>query len=163
MKKLLTILLVLCLSLTAVSAFAQMNEVELVDPLGGQDIWGIINRAINFLFMMCLYGGLIMIIWAGWTYITSQGDTKKTGVAVKMIQSVLIGLVIVLLAKAIIGFTYYIVTGKKGGVPNLNGGSKTTQEENTPYTGSDTPAVDTQYYNPDGSNAPVLNNLNFGQ
>ncbi len=163
MKKLLIILLVFCLGLTAVSAFAQMNEVELVDPLGGQDIWGIINRAINFLFMLCLYGGLIMIIWAGWTYITSQGDPKKTGNAVKMIQSVLIGLVIVLLAKALIGFTYYIVTGKSGGLPNLNNSSSQSQKENAPYDGLNAPVMETESYNQSNPNAPVLNDINFRQ
>jgi hypothetical protein len=42
--------------------------------------------------------------------------------------------VVVLLAKAIIGFTYYIVTGKKGGIPNLNNNSTNTSD-NEVYTG----------------------------
>jgi len=37
------------------------------------------------------------------------------------------------LARAIIGFTYYIVTGNKGGVPNLNSSSNNATDENKPY------------------------------
>lgn len=122
MKKFLTILLIFCLGLSATMALAEegFDGVPIPNPLGEQDIWGVINRALNFLFIMCMYGGLIFIIWAGWTYITSQGDTGKTKKAMQMIQSVLIGITIVLLARAIIGFTYYIVTGNRGGLPNLN-------------------------------------------
>lgn len=136
-KKILLIILVLSLGFATSFAYAQTTDdtkfTELVNPMGEQDIWGVVSRAINILFMVCIYGGLILIIWAGWTMITAQGDAGKTKKAWQMIQSVLIGLVIVLLAKAIIGFTYYIVTGKKGGIPNLN--NTKTQEENVPYTG----------------------------
>jgi heme/copper-type cytochrome/quinol oxidase subunit 2 len=150
MKKFLILLLIFCVGLGASVALAQTgNEVEIVNPLGEQSIWGVINRAINFLFMACLYGGMVMIIWAGWTYITSQGDAGKNKKAMQMISSVIIGIVIVLLARAIIGFTYYIVTGNKGGLPNL-GGSKTEvqNESNTPYVpeSSDAPALNAELY-----------------
>ena len=149
-KKILLILLVICFGFTASLVYAQTDDTkitELVNPMGEQDIWGVVNRIINVLFLACIYGGLILIIWAGWTMITSQGNPEKNKKAVQMITSVLIGLVIVLLAKAIIGFTYYIVTGKKGGVPNLN--SSTTNEQNTPYVGeiNTIPELNTNFFN----------------
>jgi flagellar basal body-associated protein FliL len=83
--------------------------------------------------LACIYGGLIVIIWAGWSMITSQGDSGKVKKATQMITWVIVGIVVVLLARAIIGFTYYIVTGKRGGVPNLNGTSNNTPSNNQPY------------------------------
>jgi flagellar basal body-associated protein FliL len=65
----------------------------------------------------------------------------------QIITSVIIGIVIVLLAKAIISFTYYIVTGKKGGLPNLNGNTPTS-EENKAYTpeATQTPNLDPTFF-----------------
>jgi len=65
-----------------------------------------------------------------------------------MITSVLIGLAIVLLAKGIISFTYYIVTGNKGGVPGLNNGGSTNTNGNTD---ANTPYV------PESTETPNLN------
>ena len=141
-------MLIFCLGLTATVALAQTNTVEIPNPLGEQDIWGVVTRAINFLFLVCMYGGLVMIIWAGWSYITSQGDPGKAKKAMGMITSVLIGLAIVLLAKGIISFTYYIVTGNKGGVPGLNNGGSTNTNGNTD---ANTPYV------PESTETPNLN------
>ena len=135
-KKILLILLVFCIGFSGSLAYAQQdnsNFVELTNPVGENDIWGIINRIINVLFLACIYGGLIFIIWAGWSMITSQGDPGKVKKATQMITWVIVGIVVVLLARAIIGFTYYIVTGNKGGVPNLNSSSNNATDENKPY------------------------------
>jgi len=132
-KKILLIVLVLCVGFVSiVHAVGETEFVELENPVG-TDLWGVINRAINILFLICMYGGLILIIWAGFTMITAQGDAGKTKKAWQMIQSVIIGIVIVLLARALIGFTYYIVTGKSGGLPGLNKNTNVEKEENEPY------------------------------
>ncbi len=103
------------------------NYVEIDNPVGENNIWGIVNRLINILFMACIYGGIIMIIWAGWTMVTSQGKPDKTKMATQMIIWVLVGIVVVGLAKAMISFTYYIVTGNKTGI---NWGQQTTEIKN---------------------------------
>lgn len=127
MKKILlpiALLLLLFMSLNVVMADTATTTsnsiVVLENPVGASDIWAIVNRIINLLFTVSLYAGLVLIIWAGWVMITSQGDTKKTAQAVKIITSVLIGIVIILLARFIISAVYYVVTGKPGGVPDLN-------------------------------------------
>lgn len=104
---------------------ANNNMVVLENPVGANNIWEIINRIINLMFTISLYAGLILIIWAGWTIITSQGDSKKVSGGTKIITSVLIGIVIILLARFIIGTIYYVVTGKSGGVPGLESNSNT--------------------------------------
>jgi len=66
--------------------------------------------------------------------ITSQGDPKKMSNGVKIITSVLIGIVVVLLARSIISLTYYIVTGKKWGGTSSNNISTTIDPTtNLPY------------------------------
>ncbi|MFA5230219.1 MAG: hypothetical protein WC422_02150 [Candidatus Paceibacterota bacterium] len=51
----------------------------------------------------------------------------------KIITSVLIGIVVILLARFIIGTVYYVVTGKSGGVPGLEGNSNTNSaKQNNP-------------------------------
>lgn len=134
-KKILLLILILGIGFAGSIVYAEPSPTEVVElenPVG-DDLWGIVNRAINVLFLICMYGGLILIIWAGWTMITAQGDANKTKKAWQMIQSVIIGIVIVLLARALIGFTYYIVTGKKGGLPGLGGSAETQEEINEPY------------------------------
>lgn len=142
-KKVLLLICILIFGLVYVNAYAQTSTtiIELVNPTGEQDIWGIVNRIINVLFMICIYGGLILIIWAGWTMITSQGDPKKMSNGTKMITSVLIGIVVVLLARSIISLTYYIVTGKKGGLPNLNTNSTNTVADPNTFYDPSSPAV----------------------
>lgn len=135
-KKIILLLIVICVGFSASLVYAQEGGtefVELVNPVGENDIWGIIGRIINVLFLACIYGGLIVIIWAGWSMITSQGDSGKVKKATQMITWVIVGIVVVLLARAIIGFTYYIVTGKRGGVPNLNGTTNNAPNNNQPY------------------------------
>ena len=94
--------------------------VVLENPVGANNVWEIINRIINLMFTISLYAGLALIIWAGWTIITSQGNSEKVAGGTKIITSVLIGIVVILLARFIISVVYYVVTGKPGGVPNLN-------------------------------------------
>jgi len=120
LKKILLLILVVSIGFgfgfSFVNAEGTNDFVEIQNPVGESNIWGIVNRLINILFMACIYGGIIMIIWAGWTMVTSQGKPDKTKAATQIIVWVLIGIVVVGLAKAMISFTYYIVTGNKGGI-----------------------------------------------
>lgn len=140
MKKILLAIILMALLLTnfnivnADTANTTNNKMVILEnPVGANNIWEIINRIINLMFTISLYAGLVLIIWAGWTIITSQGEPKKVSAGTKIITSVLIGIVVILLARFIIGTVYYVVTGKSGGVPGLEGNSNTNSaKQNNP-------------------------------
>lgn len=110
------------------------NTYEIPNPLGEQSIIGIINRAINIMLFFAIAVGIIIIIWAGFLFITSQGDSKKAANASKVVINVLIGLAVVLLARGIIGLTYYILTGSSSS--KINSPDNTINTNNPVNTSS---------------------------
>jgi heme/copper-type cytochrome/quinol oxidase subunit 2 len=156
LKKILLLILVVSIGFGFAFANAENNTkefVEIQNPVGENNIWGIINRLINILFIACIYGGIIMIIWAGWTMVTSQGKPEKTKAATQIIVWVLIGIVVVGLAKAMISFTYYIVTGNKSGI---NWGEQQSIENNN----KDVNEIYTPEINQENGNVNTIPNLN---
>ena len=77
----------------------QCNIVKSKTPLANQ-IWDIVG------FALMILGGLavIVIIIAGFFYVTSNGDSSKLAAAKNTILYAVIGLVVALLASAIISF-----------------------------------------------------------
>jgi len=100
-------------------------EISL-DPF--QILWNAVNWFFNFVIIF----GIIFIIYAGYTYVTSGGDTGKTKKAMQILMYALIGIAIALLAKALINFvSEWIGAGKI-----LEGG--TTQQQQTKQQGGST-------------------------
>ena len=71
---------------------------------------GIFVRVLNWFFNIVIILGVIFVIYAGFTYITSGGDPTKTKKALQILMYALIGIAIAVLAKALINF----VTGWVG-------------------------------------------------
>ncbi len=63
---------------------------------------GIFVRVLNWFFNIVIILGIIFIIYAGFTYITSSGDPSKTKRALQILMYALIGIAIAILAKALI-------------------------------------------------------------
>ena len=100
-------------------------EISL-DPF--QILWNAVNWFFNFVIIF----GIIFIIYAGYTYVTSGGDTGKTKKAMQILMYALIGIAIALLAKALINFvSEWIGAGKI-----LEEG--TTQQQQTTQQGGST-------------------------
>jgi len=71
-------------------------------------LWGeksILTKAINWLFGLVIFVAAIMLIWAGFTYVTSAGNAEKMKTALNSVIYALIGIAIAILAK---GFVYMI-------------------------------------------------------
>jgi len=72
------------------------------NPLGEtSDIYTLVDNIINFLFGIAILLTPIIIIYAGFVYITSAGNEEKIKTAQKIIIWALIGFAVVLLAKGI--------------------------------------------------------------
>lgn len=63
----------------------------------------IIAVALEFVGIIAL----AMLLWAGFQYMTSQGNPDKVGQAVKTIRNVVIGIVIIMSAYSIAAWTIY--------------------------------------------------------
>jgi len=81
-----------------------VQGVTIENPLRAQSFWDLIDKLIDFIFYLAIAVAPIMFIVAGFYFITAAGDPEKVNTAKKMILWVLIGLLIVFLAKALIVF-----------------------------------------------------------
>lgn len=96
-KKILSIfLLLLCL----VPAITEA-QVEIQNPLEAGSISELIKRIIDFIFYIGVAITPIMIVVAAFHFLTAAGDPKKVSQAKKILLYTLIGLAILLVAKAI--------------------------------------------------------------
>lgn len=80
----------------------QMKEIEILPLIG---------TLLNWFFFALLVVALFLLIYVGYQYVTSSGDTKKTGIASKSLGFILVGIVIALLAKGLLYLTCHIITG----------------------------------------------------
>ncbi len=71
---------------------------------GFTDIWAIVLAVIDILLRLAGIAAVILIIYAGVSYIVSQGNSEKTTAARKRITNSLIGLGIVLISAAVVSF-----------------------------------------------------------
>ncbi|MDD3491612.1 MAG: hypothetical protein PHG13_01415 [Candidatus Pacebacteria bacterium] len=89
----------------ALPCFGQPTVTVTVPPgtAGGlTDIWAILTKVLNTFFNVVLFLAAIMIIFAGWQYITAAGDPEKAKKALNSLVYALIGVGIALLAKVLI-------------------------------------------------------------
>ncbi|HSW66014.1 MAG TPA: hypothetical protein VLI54_02665 [Bacillota bacterium] len=77
------------------------------DPIGGRN--GILYKVAAILSIIAAIGAVIVIIIAGFMYVTSGGDANKAGSARKAIIGAVVGLVVIALANAFIAFVINIV------------------------------------------------------
>lgn len=68
------------------------------------DIWLIVAAIIEILLRVAGIAAIILVIWGGAQYMTSQGEPDKTNKAKTTIMNALIGLLIAILAAAIVDF-----------------------------------------------------------
>jgi|GEM_PF-1063555 len=98
------------------------------------DPFQILWKAVNWFFNFVIIFGIIFIIYAGYTYVTSGGDSGKTKKAMQILMFALIGIAIALLAKALINFvSEWIGAGKilEGGTTQQGGSTRTSRPAET--------------------------------
>lgn len=62
------------------------------------NIWEMLKKAAKWLLNIVVLVGVIIIVWAGFTYVTAAGDSDKTKKALNAIIYALLGIAIALLA-----------------------------------------------------------------
>ena len=105
--------------LTPAIAFAELSGDLVPSTLSKNDnIISIIRAIIQFILVVAFVLAFIMLLIGGIRWITAGGDEKAVGSARNMITAALIGLVIVLVAFALIRLveTFFNVSIISGGV-----------------------------------------------
>ncbi len=86
--------------------------------LGTNDVVGIVNNLINIFLGFLTIIAVIVIIYAGWLWMTSQGDADKIQRAKLMIVSAVIGLVVILSSYLIARYVIRTLSDATGGGNN---------------------------------------------
>ncbi len=116
MKK--AILPILAISmLIAIPVFGATTE-GLKPPDIKLELWGdngILQKAFNWVFGIVVFVAGIMLVWAGFTYITAAGDATKMKKALDSLTYALIGIGVAVLAKGLIYMICVFVGGSTTG------------------------------------------------
>ena len=81
-----------------------VGAVTIDNPLAADSFADLIDAIIDIIFYLAIFVAPIMIIVAGFYFITAAGEPEKINIAKKMILWTFIGLLIVFLAKGLIVF-----------------------------------------------------------
>ena len=93
--------------------------LNILNPLGGtSDITSLVKNILNFLWKLAFAIAPILIVYAGFLYITSAGNEEKVKIAQKALTWAIIGFAVILIASSIPA----IIQGF------LSGESNTTEE-----------------------------------
>lgn len=101
----LTLCLLLAFLLIPVLANAQgcpPGKICLENPLNVSSFWDFIYKIVDFVYTLSLWVVPIIIIVAGYYFITAMGQPEKINTAKKIILWALIGLVVIMSAKGLI-------------------------------------------------------------
>lgn len=100
------------LSLKGSTAFADPPEpgpitgvgegsLKLENPLGTQNIIGVINSILNYLIYISVPILAFMILWGGFQILTARDDPEKVKNGKKTIQWAVLGFAIILISKGV--------------------------------------------------------------
>jgi hypothetical protein len=98
MKKILIGLLAVCL----ITPLMIQAAVTIPNPLKAANFEQLLNSIIDFLFYLSLGVVPLVIVIAGFYFITAEGDPQKVDTGKKLLKWAIIGFMIVLAAKGII-------------------------------------------------------------
>lgn len=85
--------------------FVSAQSVTINNPLTSNTFTELLNKIIDFIFYVCVYGvAPLMIVIAGFMFIMAQGDPAKVQKARDMVLWTLIGVLVIFLSKALIKF-----------------------------------------------------------
>lgn len=80
---------------------ANTQVISIENPLTATSVEALVGSIINFLVIVALALSSLMIVIAGYHFVTAGGDPKKIDTAKKIILYTLIGLGIIMFAKAV--------------------------------------------------------------
>ena len=91
------------------------------DPTGSNSLGGIVATAVKAFLGLLGIIFLVLIIYAGFNWMTAQGEEEKVTKAKETLQSAVIGLIIIIAAYSI---TYFVFNNLPGG--SSGGGADVT-------------------------------------
>ncbi len=94
------LIILLCSGFTAQTRAQQ--EIELPNPLNAESLEEIVSNIVDFLFYLSIILAPLMIIIAGFLFVTAGGNADQIGKAKKIILWACVGFLIILLSKGII-------------------------------------------------------------
>ena len=102
-------------SIALLAIFSFINfanaQITITNPLKYDTIAQLINAIINFLFTLALVVVPLVIVVAGYFFVTSAGDPVKVTQARNMIIYALVGLLIIAASKGIIAVIEKVIKG----------------------------------------------------
>lgn len=90
------------LPLLLISCGQASAQIDIPNPLQASNFTELIDGIISFIFMVGIALAPVMFIVAGFYFITAGGDPKRVQTAKQIMLYTSIGLVIILLAKALV-------------------------------------------------------------
>lgn len=113
MKKYILPFLAIAFLMIAPIAFGQepfpIGEIPAATEVGS--IWDILINALNWFFNIVIILAAIMIVYAGFRYVTAAGNPDATKAAMNTLVYALIGVAIALLAKGLIYIVSQFIIG----------------------------------------------------
>ncbi len=94
------------------------GPITIPNPLAAQSISDLLNKIIDFLIIIASPILVIMVLWAGFLYLTSGGDPTKVQTANRTLLWAAVGFAIILISK---GFTLLIANILGGGSSGIQG------------------------------------------
>ena len=102
-KNKLFIILAVLFALSSAAPYVSA-QASLDSPPTNIDVVGVLNKVAQLLINIAAPIAIIMVIVAGFYFMTAQGEPGKIEIAKKMILWTLIGMAVVLLAEAMVSF-----------------------------------------------------------
>ena len=88
-------------------------DLNIPNPLGGtSDITTLVENILNFLWKLAFVIAPILIVYAGYLYITSAGNEEKVKIAQKTLIWTLIGFAVVLIASSVPAIIQEFLSGE---------------------------------------------------
>lgn len=126
--KFLILILVGFLSLGALGE-VEAQVVEIENPLEAESFEDLIDSLINFIFWISIAIAPLMIIIAGFYWLTAAGDPDRVKTALNIIKWTVIGFAIILFAKGLVAIISHVLGGGgiEGGIETGGGGTIETK------------------------------------
>lgn len=76
--------------------------IEFENPIESENLIDVLENVYNWVVDFAIAAASVMIVWAGFLFVTSGGEEKKIGQAKRLLYWAIIGLVLCILAKGIV-------------------------------------------------------------
>ena len=101
MKKLLILIIFILFFLFILVNFTLAKAIEIKNPLKTESLTDLLENIYNYVVDFAIAISSVIIVWAGYLFLSAQGDEEKIKKAKRLLTWAVIGLVVSILAKGI--------------------------------------------------------------